>query len=266
MHYNAPRFYRDLQHRSLLRYCIVVTISFGISSILYCCITSLGYSTFGLHCDSFILNNYSPYDPYITICRIAVGISTITAYPIVFIGIRDGICDIFHIPIQQQTPQLMKQMTYTLLVILTIVSIFVHDLGLINAVGGGIVATVIVFIFPTIMLFQHYYTKYSYQPAQSSSSSSFYSTYQHPNVNDTITNNITTNNNNDTVFVSMENHTLLSNKNNKITNIPKVSTPRDHYYYDIYYAYGQMSITILLAIIGVIFGIIGAYTAIVSVK
>jgi hypothetical protein len=34
---------------------------------------------------------------------------------------------------------------------LTIVSFFVTDLGLINAVGGGLVTTPIVFLFPTIM-------------------------------------------------------------------------------------------------------------------
>lgn len=38
-----------------------------------------------------------------------------------------------------------------MLTILTIIACFVTDLGLINAVGGGSLATIIVFIVPTLM-------------------------------------------------------------------------------------------------------------------
>jgi hypothetical protein len=80
-----------------------------------------------------------------------VGISTLTAYPLVFHGVRDGVFDVLEVPFADQTPENCNKLTYTLLALLTLTSIFVSDLGLINAVGGGLVTTPIVFVFPTIM-------------------------------------------------------------------------------------------------------------------
>lgn len=42
-------------------------------------------------------------------------------------------------------------LTLGLLTVITLAGMFVTDLGLINAVGGGLVTTPIVFLFPTIM-------------------------------------------------------------------------------------------------------------------
>lgn len=160
MHYNAPRFYRELKNRTLKEYSIICCISFSISGFLYIGIACFGYLTFGSNSSSFILNNYSPNDPLAIICRIAVGISTLTGYPIVFMGIRDGVLDIWNIPLQQQTTKQLNIITILLLFIVTIISIYIHDLGLINAVGGGIIATAIVFVFPTIMFLMIVYKNY----------------------------------------------------------------------------------------------------------
>jgi sodium-coupled neutral amino acid transporter 11 len=77
-----------------------------------------------------------------------------TAYPIVFFGVRDGCLDIFEVPASQQTPAKINSLTLLLLSILTLTAVFVTDLGLINAVGGGLVATAIVFVFPTLMFYK----------------------------------------------------------------------------------------------------------------
>ena len=74
-----------------------------------------------------------------------------TAYPIVFFGVRDGCLDVFEVPLADQTPEKLKALTYAFLGVLTFTAVFVTDLGLINAVGGGLVASMIVFVFPTIM-------------------------------------------------------------------------------------------------------------------
>jgi len=120
---------------------------------MYCAIASVGFLTFGGNSNSFILNNYSPRDPLATLSRLLVGLSTLMAYPIVFHGARDGVIDILEIPIADQTPERIKRLTLILLAVLTITAIFVTDLGLINAVGGGIIATAIVFVFPTMMFY-----------------------------------------------------------------------------------------------------------------
>jgi amino acid permease len=149
MHYNSARFYSELRDRSLPRFAIAVGLSFGISTLLFCAITTLGFLTFGGNSSSFILNNYSPHDPLATASRLAVGLSTLMAYPIVFLGVRDGVFDT--LGVQEQTPEKVKLLTCVLLAMLTFVSFFVTDLGLINTVGGGLIATLIVFVFPALM-------------------------------------------------------------------------------------------------------------------
>jgi len=150
--YNAPRFYTELKDRSLPRFRIAVSSSFMLAAVLYMGISSIGFLTFGGNSNSFILNNYSSRDPLASISRVAVGLSTLMSYPIAFTGVRDGVFDILEVPVAEQTPMRFNQLTLILLSTLTVISMFVTDLGLINAVGGGIVATAIVFVFPTIML------------------------------------------------------------------------------------------------------------------
>jgi hypothetical protein len=57
----------------------------------------------------------------------------------------------FEVPPAAQTPSTIRSLTLVLLSMLTVTAVFVTDLGLINAVGGGLVATAIVFVFPTLM-------------------------------------------------------------------------------------------------------------------
>ena len=151
MHYNSARFYTELKDASLPRFAIAVSSAFGFSSAVYIAIACLGFLTFGGNSSSYILNNYSPYDPLATLCRLAVGVSTLTTYPIVFIGCRDGVLDILDVPPDRQTSGNLNMLTVVMLSFLTLLAVFVTDLGLINAVGGGSLATIIVFIVPTIM-------------------------------------------------------------------------------------------------------------------
>ena len=46
--------------------------------------------------------------------------------------------DMFEVPITDQTPEKINNMTFVLLSFLTLIAVFVTDLGLINAVGGKI--------------------------------------------------------------------------------------------------------------------------------
>jgi len=97
------------------------------------------------------LNNYSPQDPLATASRLAIGLSTLLTYPLVFIGFRDGVLDLLHAPVERQTSRNVDLLTVVLLAILTVTAIFVTDLGLINAVGGGTLATALCFVFPALM-------------------------------------------------------------------------------------------------------------------
>ena len=94
MHYDSPRFYAELKRRSIPRFTTCVGGSFGLAGTCYIVIAAAGFLTFGGHADSYILNNYSAYDPLATACRLFIGISVLTTYPIAFIGFRDGTLDV----------------------------------------------------------------------------------------------------------------------------------------------------------------------------
>jgi amino acid permease len=151
MHYNSPRFFLELKNASIPRFVQAVGYSFGLSGIFYIVIAATGYLTFGGNSASYILNNYSANDPLATASRLAVGFSTLLTYPLAFFGVRDGCLDILQVPQHLQTKANLNVFTIVLLTILTIVPILIDDLGVINAVGGGCLATLLCFVFPALM-------------------------------------------------------------------------------------------------------------------
>ena len=151
MHYNSPRFYVELKGATIPRFTQAIAYSFGLSASMYTVIAAAGFLTFGGNSASYILNNYSPQDPLATISRFCVAISTLMTYPLAFIGVRDGCLDILQVPLHMQTSSNLNIFSLGLLTILTVTAIFVDDLGLINAVGGGTLATFLCFVFPAFM-------------------------------------------------------------------------------------------------------------------
>lgn len=150
-HYNAPRFYTELKDNTVERFATVSATSFFISSSLYAIIAAFGYLTFGENSNGLILNNYSTNDNVATICRASIFISVAFSYPIVFIGFRDGVLDLLNVPISKHTTGNLNALSIVLLAIITLLASFVRNLGVVNAVGGGTLGTVIVFVFPTLM-------------------------------------------------------------------------------------------------------------------
>ena len=151
MHYNSPRFYTELKCATIPRFTGAVGGAFGMSAVIYVIIAGAGFFTFGGNSNGYILNNYSPYDPLATVCRLAVAVSTMATFPIAFIGFRDGILDALEVPPARQTGRNLNALTVVLLTIITVFAVFTTDLGMINAVGGGSLATILVFVFPVLM-------------------------------------------------------------------------------------------------------------------
>jgi len=151
MHYNVPRFYMELKDRSIPRFTIAVGWSFGLAAVILILIAGAGYLTFGEHSSPYILNNYSPDDPLATASRIGVFLSTLLMYPIAFFGVRDGLLDVFGVPHYLQTTRNLDCVSVLVLSLLTVSAVFFDDLGTINAVGGGALATALCFVFPALM-------------------------------------------------------------------------------------------------------------------
>jgi amino acid permease len=151
MHYNTPRFFFELKDATVPRFREAVFYSFGISSTIYIVIAGAGFLTFGGNSSSYILRNYSPADPLANLSRVGIFFSTLLIYPLAFFGVRDGLLDVFQVPQYLQTERNMNLFKVLVLTVLTIGALLFHDLGLINAVGGGALATFLCFVFPALM-------------------------------------------------------------------------------------------------------------------
>ena len=150
-HYNAPRYYVELKRNTITRFGRVVGSSFGISALLYVLLAVFGFLTFGENSDGFILNNYSTNDGLATMCRVCIAVALVFTYPLPFIGMRDGILDLLEVPMQKQTSQNLNVLTVVILTVITLLAMTLTDLGIVNAVGGALFGTAVVFIFPALM-------------------------------------------------------------------------------------------------------------------
>jgi sodium-coupled neutral amino acid transporter 11 len=98
-----------------------------------------------------ILNNYSTGDSLMSVARIAVTISIIASYPLIFVGARDGLFDLFKISQDKRTNNLQNKMTFGILGLVTLLASRLTDLGLVASVGGATFGTALVFVYPVIM-------------------------------------------------------------------------------------------------------------------
>lgn len=148
-HFNAPKFLRELKNNTMNRFNQVIAWSFGTSVALYCLVSAFGFLTFGSASNGLILNNYSTKDVIASLSRIAVAVSVTFSYPLIFVGSRDGIMDLFRI--KNRDESLQNKLTIGILALVTLLASQLRDLGLVAAVGGATFGTALVFCYPPIM-------------------------------------------------------------------------------------------------------------------
>lgn len=76
-HFNAPKFYSELENNTIKRYNALVSTSFAISIALFVVMAACGFLTFGAASSGLILNNYSNKDVLMGLSRLAVAISIV---------------------------------------------------------------------------------------------------------------------------------------------------------------------------------------------
>lgn len=149
-HYNAPKFYSQLQDATPEKFTKVVAGAFGFAMIIYFWIMCVGYLTFGKASEGLILNNYSEKDSLITAARIAMGFAVTFGFPLGFTGLRDATMSVFNMG-----PDKFVPVTLGLLSVIVTGACFFHDLGLANSLGGAVFGALITLVFPGLLL---YYT------------------------------------------------------------------------------------------------------------
>jgi amino acid permease len=151
-HYNAPKFYWELENNTLERYQFVVTASFGIALLMFIAVASFGFATFGTSCAGLVLNNYSTNDKIMSMSRIAVALSILFSYPLAFVGVRDGMLDLLQV--QDRPDSLLNTVTVALLTLITGLAYKLTDLRKLLAFNGATWGNAVIYLMPTYMFVQ----------------------------------------------------------------------------------------------------------------
>jgi len=148
-HYNAPKFYWELKDKP--QFPKVVSASFASALVLMATVAIAGFATFGSSSQGLILNNYSVKDTWMQVSRGAVTVSLLCSYPLAFVGVRDGILDLFKVP-QETRERTFVPMTVALLAAVTSLALVAKDIGFIMALGGATWGNCVIYLFPALML------------------------------------------------------------------------------------------------------------------
>lgn len=150
-HFNAPKFYVELKDNTIKRYNTVVGSSFGISVFIFALVGSLGFLTFGSASSGLILNNYSSKDVLMSLSRIAVTISIVFSFPLVFVGARDGWLDLLKVPMEKRTDSVLTKTTLAILTGITLIASQLKELAFIMSLAGATLGNALIYVYPALM-------------------------------------------------------------------------------------------------------------------
>jgi len=150
-HFNAPKFYTELEDNTMERYNRLVVTSFGISIVVFAVATAFGFGTFGKACAGFVLTNYASKDSLIGLSRIAVAFALIFTYPLIFVGCRDGIMDTLNVSIEKRTPAYQDKLTFAILGIVTAAAMVLDDVSFVLSLGGATLGNALIYVLPALM-------------------------------------------------------------------------------------------------------------------
>ena len=155
-HYNAPKFYNELEEPTdgsskLARFNLVVAAAFGAAAALMGSIMAGGFLTFGSAANGLILNNYATSDALAFLARLGIGMSIIFSYPLNFVGLREGILSICGQSKAGEKTAVHVALTIGIMVLMNGAALFIKNLGLVVGLGGAILGSALVYIYPALM-------------------------------------------------------------------------------------------------------------------
>lgn len=152
-HFNAPKFFQELQNPTMARFNTVVGGAFGAAIAFFIFIMVIGYATFGGNTLGFVLNNYSSADNVATIARFAIGLALVTSFPFTFSALREGIFDILGVSPAQREAKFLS-VTFGLLGLITALALTLNDVGFVVSISGALFGCLLMFVVPAVMNIQ----------------------------------------------------------------------------------------------------------------
>merc|ERR1712008_220498 len=100
-------------------------------------------------CSGLILNNYASSDWLAEVARIAIGVSLLTAYPLIFFNFKKQIVDLTGI--QKFATGQPGVVNVLVLGSITILAVYLHDVGKVSAFSGACFGTFLIYVAPAVM-------------------------------------------------------------------------------------------------------------------
>lgn len=159
-HYNAPKFFKELAPpkgggSKMPSFNAACLGGFGLSALLCGAIMSAGFLTFGSAAQGFILNNYATKDSLAFLARLGIAGSIIFSYPLIFVGLREGILNLFGLDKYAERDDVHFASTVALLGLVSALSLVIKDLGFVVAFGGAVLGSALVYVFPSLMFLKN---------------------------------------------------------------------------------------------------------------
>eukprot|EP01060_Flectonema_neradi_P026399 TRINITY_DN3535_c0_g1_i1.p1 TRINITY_DN3535_c0_g1~~TRINITY_DN3535_c0_g1_i1.p1 ORF type:complete len:517 (+),score=62.41 TRINITY_DN3535_c0_g1_i1:59-1609(+) len=153
-HYNAPRYYAELEGRSLNRWSKVITAVMIFVFLIYTTAAVSGYLAFGASTEGDVLKNFSEHwDPAI-VGRLALASLVVFTFPMTCHFIRDCIIDLWYDGEHSTDSCPIKPymfITVAIIVVATVIGVLVTKVEVILAYKGAIFGSCMVYIFPPLM-------------------------------------------------------------------------------------------------------------------
>mmetsp|Transcript_16570 Transcript_16570/g.24854 ORF Transcript_16570/g.24854 Transcript_16570/m.24854 type:complete len:528 (+) Transcript_16570:271-1854(+) len=152
-HYNAPKFYHELEKKSTKTFSQMVHTAYVILAGIYMSTMTAGYATFGDSSRGNILLNYHPNDGLALVGKLATGLSVLFGFPLVSSGARDGFknaADALGYPsISQRRNHVV--LVVSMLAAASVIAIFMEDINVIAGFSGAAMGSFVVYICPAMI-------------------------------------------------------------------------------------------------------------------
>ncbi|CAE7940934.1 glcK [Symbiodinium sp. KB8] len=146
-HYNAPKFYAQLQEKSVPKFAVLVCMAYGLALVVFVAFGMCGFALFGYDSEGNILKNYG-FGPEVMLAWLSMGFSVAFTYPLVFSGFRDSCASLLSgFGIAESSS---FRLSFTLVAVAATIlggTIF-SNVAQVNGVKGAILSPCLAFIYP----------------------------------------------------------------------------------------------------------------------
>jgi len=86
-----------------------------------------------------------------SLSRVAVALSIVFSYPLVFVGTREGLLDLANVPTEKRSNSLVNNVTIAALAVITVMALVVSDLSFVLSFAGATLGNALIYVFPALM-------------------------------------------------------------------------------------------------------------------